>query len=88
MTFQHQPDQKRYVLQLDGSEAYVSYRDVAGVRILDHSFVPPEFRGQKVGAALVQQTYETLIEEGIEAKATCSYLVALAKRQPEWRRFI
>ena len=88
MEFQHQPDQQRYVLNFEGAQAYVSYREVDGVRVLHYSFVPPEFRGKKVGAELVRLTYEHLIEENIEAKATCGYLVALAKRQSEWQRFV
>jgi len=89
MTLHHQPDQQRYVLPVDGAEAYVSYRDEAGVRVLHHSFVPPELRGQKVGAELVRLTYEQLIADDVAARATCSYLVVLAKRNPVWReRFL
>ena len=88
MEFQHRPDQQRYVLSFEGAQAYVSYQDSDGVRVLDYSFVPPEFRGKKVGAELVRRTYELLIEEDIEAKATCGYLRTLAKRQPEWQRFV
>lgn len=88
MEFQHHPDQQRYVLSFEGAQAYVSYQNTDGVRVLDYSFVPPEFRGKKIGAELVRRTYELLIEEDIEAKATCGYLVAVAKRQPEWQRFI
>ncbi|MGB0867539.1 MAG: GNAT family N-acetyltransferase [Granulosicoccaceae bacterium] len=88
MQFQHHPEQQRYVLQFEDAEAYVSYVDRAGLRVLNHSFVPPEFRGKKVGAELARRTFALLIEEGIEAKATCGYLLALAKRRPEWRRFV
>jgi len=88
MNFQHLEEQQRYVLSFEGTEAYVSYRDQDGVRVLHHSFVPPEFRGKKIGAELVRRTYDTLIEERIEARATCGYLLALAKRKPEWQRFV
>lgn len=88
MEFHHDPDQRRYVLDFEGAQAYVSYRDEGGVRVLDYSFVPPEFRGRKIGAELVRRTYERLIEEGVESRATCSYLVALAKREPAWQRFV
>ncbi len=88
MDIQHNADQQRYSLMVEGQEAYVTYKDFDEVRILNYSFVPPELRGKKVGAELVRKTYELLIESDIEARATCSYLVAMAKRNREWQRFL
>lgn len=85
----HQEEQNRYVLPLEnGLEAYVSYQKKGNILHLVYSEVPSEMRGKGVGKKLIIQTFEKLTEEGYQAIAGCSYIKAIANRDPKWSMLI
>ncbi len=53
-------------------------------RIADHTFVPPEARGQGVAAALVEALVADAREQGFTIEPECSYVEAAFRRHPEW----
>ena len=78
-----------YIMELEnGQEAYVEFYIKDDTMFLIHSFVPPGSRGNGIGKALVESTFEQLTNEGYKAKAVCSYIRVIASRSPKWKDII
>jgi predicted GNAT family acetyltransferase len=86
----HDKINKEFVLALgNGLNAKINYTlDNASRMRLVHSEVPYQLRGQGIGKELVLRTFEKLTEEGYLATAVCSYVKAVAERDPKWRTLI
>jgi hypothetical protein len=69
-------------------EAYVGYSLDGQEMRLTYSYVPSELRGKSIGKELVEKTFEMLTNEGFKATAICSYISAVASRDPKWRTII
>ena len=71
---QHQTEQQRFVLQLDGAEAVLNYA-LNGNRIdFDHTFVPPAFRGKGLAEQLVRHGLAWAKSQQYQLYASCSYV--------------
>ena len=55
-----------------------------GVRIADHTFVPPEARGLGIAGALVQALIDDARTHGFRVVPQCSYVEAAFRRHKEW----
>ena len=75
-----------YRLDVPGSSRQAELTWVArgGTRIADHTFVPPEARGQGIAQKLVEAIVADAREQGFTIEPACSYVYALFKRHPEW----
>lgn len=80
------PSSGRYVVHLaTGFEGEMTYRWVSpGVISIDHTGVPPQYRGQGIAEELVRKAIEDARQEGIKIIPHCSYVVAQFRRHPEW----
>lgn len=80
------PDRGRYVIRLAGGlEAELTYRRPApGIIAIDHTYTPPEFRGQNIAARLMLQSVADARREGTRIEPICSYAVAQFRRHPDW----
>lgn len=74
----------RYVVRLDGAEAEMTYSRGPAIDIIDHTFVPPEFRGRAVGAAMVARAVEDARAAGRRIRPLCSFAAAQFQRHPGW----
>ena len=76
----------RYVIHLaDGLEAEMTYRKLGGNTIaIDHTYTPPEHRGQNIAFQLMQRTIDDARREGTKIRPICSYAVAQFRRHPDW----
>jgi len=55
-----------------------------GVRVAEHTLVPPAIGGQGVAAQLVDALVADAREQGFKVKPVCSYVVAKFDEHPEW----
>jgi predicted GNAT family acetyltransferase len=55
-----------------------------GVKVADHTLVPPEIGNRGVAAELVKALVSDAKVEGFRIRPLCSYVVAAFKRHPEW----
>lgn len=71
------------------SEAEMTYRRIGPNEVaIDHTYVPPEHRGENIAAELVEFGIRALAEQGDKIVPICPYVVALFKRKPQWRDFL
>ena len=79
------PSKGRYVYAVDGEEAELTFTRVGKERIIiDHTGVPPAFRGRGVGEALVAHAVAEARREGLKIIPLCPFAAAQFRRHPEW----
>ena len=71
---EHQPEQHRFVCQLDHQTAVLSYQLLNGSVNFTHTFTPPEFRGRGVSTALVQAGLSWARDQKLEIHASCWFV--------------
>ena len=79
------PSRGRYVFRDGGNEAEMTWSR-AGERliIIDHTEVPAAFRGQGVGAALVERAVSDARATGRRITPLCPFAAAQFRRNPDW----
>ena len=55
-----------------------------GVRVADHTLVPPAIGGRGIAAQLVEALVEDAREQGFRIEPQCSYVAVAFDRHPEW----
>lgn len=80
------PASGRYVVHLAlGFEGEMTYRWVSpGVIAIDHTGVPPQYRGQGIAEELVKKAIADARAEDVRIIPHCSYVAAQFRRHPEW----
>ena len=75
-----------YRVEVPGSArpAELTWIARGSTRIANHTFVPPEARGQGIAQVLVEAIVADAREQGFTIEPACSYVYALFKRHPEW----
>jgi predicted GNAT family acetyltransferase len=76
----------RYFIRLSGGhEAEMTYRKIGpDVIAIDHTYTPPEFRGQNIAFLMISAGIADARQRGLKIKPLCSYAVVQFKRHPEW----
>lgn len=80
------PGHGRYVIRLPGGlEAEMTFRKIGETAIaIDHTFTPPEFRGNNIAFRLIERGIADARRDGVKIKPECSYAVAQFRRHPDW----
>lgn len=75
-----------YRVTLEGANdsAELTWRAQGPLRVADHTFVPPEMRGQGVAQLLVEALIADAREQGFKIVPQCSYVAAQFRRHSEW----
>ena len=71
---QHQTEQQRFVLQLDGAEAVLDYTVNGNSINFHHTFVPPAFRGKGLAEKLVRHGLAWAKQQHYQISASCWYV--------------
>jgi predicted GNAT family acetyltransferase len=81
----HDAEAGRFYVDLDGSTAFLAYRQV-DERTLDlrNTFVPQAARGRGVAAEIVRAALDYARAEGLRVIPTCSYVAAAIRRDPSF----
>jgi predicted GNAT family acetyltransferase len=76
----------RYFVPLGGgAEGEMTYRRTAPkIMVIDHTGVPPAFRGTGIAQLLVDRMIADARAEGTRIVPLCSYVAAQFQRHPEW----
>lgn len=76
-----------YTIAVEGSPrpAELTWQDRGGVRVVDHTFTPPEARGQGLAGKLVQAIVDDARAQGFKIAPLCPYVVNTFGKHPEWK---
>jgi len=78
-------DSGRYVVNIDGDEAEMTYTKRSPTLIsIDHTFVPDSMRGKGVAQALALNAVEDARKTGWKIIPICSFMQAQVKRHADW----
>ena len=55
-----------------------------GVRVAEHTLVPPEIGGRGIAARLVEALIDDARDQDFTIEPACSYVEAAFRRHPEW----
>ena len=85
VTIRHEPAARRFVADVDGATAYLSYREI-DERVLDfdHTFVPRAVRGGGIASQLTQRALDYARERGARVVPSCPFVAAYIERHPEY----
>ena len=86
LAIDHQPEARRFVADVGGKAAYITYRELDGHLLeLDHTYVPREFRGTGIASQLTVRALEHARERGWRVVPSCPFVAAYIERHPEYR---
>ena len=84
LAIQHDLAGSRFVIQLEGHEAFLQYRRAGREVDLYHTDVPDVLRGRGLAEQLCRAAFEYARAEHLIVIPTCSYIAgAYLKRHPE-----
>ena len=82
----HEPQARRFVAEIDGQTAYITYRERDGsVLDFDHTYVPKALRGGGIASRLTARALDYARERGARVVPTCPFVAAYIERHPEYR---
>jgi uncharacterized protein len=85
----HEPEARRFVIELGGETGLIRYRELAGhVLDLDHTFVPPALRGAGIASRLTEHALRYARERGYRVIPSCPFVAAFIERHPEHRNLL
>jgi uncharacterized protein len=79
-----------YHAHVAGSSAIgrLTWVEIDGVRVAEHTLVPREIGGRGVAGKLVDALVSDAKAEGFRIVPQCSYVAAQFKRHPEWAHLL
>lgn len=77
----HLADKHRFVITVEGHNAFVSYLLSGNALIIEHTFVPKPLRGRGLAELLVKAAYDYAHESDLICQATCSYAASWLSEQ-------
>ncbi len=77
----HEPAQQRFVIRRDENTAHLDYRLGPDWIDFTHTFTPPALRGRGLAAQLVAAGVAFARAEGLEIRASCSYVASWLARE-------
>lgn len=80
----HNPEHKRFEIQLDGGLAMVEYLLNKKNIIYTHTEVPVEYEGQGIGKILAEHVMNYAREQGLRVQPLCPFIKAYVIRHPEY----
>ena len=84
-TIHHEPAAQRFTTEVEGSTAFIKYRELAGhVLDLDHTYVPPAGRGRGIASQLAAHALRYARDSGYKVLPTCPFIAAYLERHAEF----
>lgn len=76
----------KFSTNIEGKDAYVSYKVENDKLDILHTFVPVELEGRGIASNLVRAAYDFAIQNELKPKATCTYAMMWLIDHPEYKR--
>ena len=82
---EHDTVSHRFLIRLDGHEAFLAYRQNRRTLEFYHTFVPEEFRGRGLAEQIVRAGFEYAKANKFTVDPTCPYIaLTYLRRHPEY----
>ena len=86
LTIRHEPDARRFAIDMEGGTAFITYRELPGrILELDHTFVPTAFRGAGIASQLTAHALTYARDRGYTVVPSCPFVAAYVRRHSEYR---
>lgn len=85
---QHEPQQQRFTVVVDGVQALLEYQMRDDQLVITHTGVPEAIGGRGVASDLVKAAFEYARSNGYKVRPACSYAAAWAERHPEYSQLL
>lgn len=83
-TIQHQTDQARFELLVDGHACRLHYTPGSGEVSLDSVQVPEAVGGRGIAGRLTRHALDWARQQNLQVQPACPYVAAWIKRHPEY----
>lgn len=89
LIIRHEPEAQRFIADVGGEPAYLTYREVDG-RILDlaYTFVPRPLRGGGIASQLTARALDYARDRGCRVVPSCPFVAAYIERHPAYRELL
>ena len=81
-------DKNRFEIEIEGSFAFIDYKETSNQIALVHTEVPKALGGRGIAAALVEKTLHYIDDHDKLVLPFCPYVFAYIKKHPEWKRIV
>ena len=81
-------ENERFVAEVEGRIAYLSYNIFNDKINLSSTFTPPELRGKGIAKIVVEYAFNYAKENNLKVIPTCSYVRALVKRNDNYKNLL
>lgn len=90
LQIQHHQNQKEFVIEINGKKAVLQYEILNAGKVLDYyrTFVPPEFRGQKIGEQIVKFALDYVRDNHLKVIPSCPFVQRFIDRHPDYQGLI
>lgn len=81
----HDEINKRFVAEIEGYEAYLSYNLINDIIELSYAYTPPEIRGKGIAKIVVEYAFNYAKANNLKVIPTCSYVQAFVEKNDNYK---
>lgn len=85
---QHDKKNERFVAEIEGYEAYLSYNVFDDIIDLTYAYTPPEIRGKGIAKIVVEYALNYAKTNNLKVIPTCSYVQAIVERNDNYKNLL
>lgn len=84
----HDEKNKRFVAEIEGYEAYLSYNVFNNIIELSYAYTPPEIRGKGIAKFVVEYAFDYAKANNLKVIPTCSYVQAFVEKNDNYKSLL
>ncbi|MCH9029104.1 MAG: N-acetyltransferase [Bacteroidetes bacterium] len=81
----HDKENERFVAEVEGDKAYLSYNIFNDKIEFSSTYTPPESRGKGIAKIIVEYAFNYAKENNLKVIPTCSYVQAFVERNDKYK---
>jgi predicted GNAT family acetyltransferase len=82
---EHQEDQHRFVLLVEGMESELTYKRHGDVIVFDHTEVPPQLQHRGLANHLAEAALGYARERNLQVDPQCRFMAVYIERHRQWQ---
>jgi predicted GNAT family acetyltransferase len=84
----HDKKNNRFLAEIEGYEAYLSYNVFNDIIDLIYAYTPPEIRGKGIAKIVAEFAFNYAKENNLKVIPTCSYVQAFVERNDKYKNLL